>query len=464
MPIGPATLSGFSAAAWFVRFLRDPIQTIIQTRSKFGAFVQLPHPRLFSTPPRSFFVAIGADFNREVLRDPTVWRPVHVVPAGPRNSALRRIGEGLIYMKGRQHEHYRRLIVQPLLPKSVTAMGADFLRMAEANIDSWKMGTVIDLSAHIQKLLQKMAIGLLFGDDRVHGLPIADMIHTGVGWSIMAAFCPVNVPGTPFARSMREAEVLESRIIEWANCKRGNLNEHDMLSLLANSSDENGHLTSDKIIVGHVPTLFGAAYETCQQALIWTLILLDQHPQIARDLYDELQDRSASVAMTFEQLIQLPLLTAVVNESMRILPPVPQQFRVALRATSLGNYPVPKESRVVLSSLLTNRDPDLYPEANHFKPERWATINPSSYEYSVFSAGPRGCPGYSFGTSVIKVVVATILKRYRVALVPNTRIDYKVRVTMAPRESVPAILNRQDAAFEANTISGTIRKLVQFPN
>jgi cytochrome P450 len=197
---------------------------------------------------------------------------------------------------------------------------------------------------------------------------------------------------------------------------------------------------------------------------MWTLILLEQHPQVARALCEELRDSRAGAPLTFEQIVQLPLLDNVVKESMRILPPVPQQFRVAQHDTTLAGHPMPQMTRVALSALITNRDPDLYPEPDRFKPERWEKIEPSSYEYLVFSAGPRGCPGYWFGLCAIKAAIAAIFSRYRIALVPASRIDYKVRVALSPRHRVAAILHRQDGAFAAAPIRGGIRDLVEFPH
>jgi cytochrome P450 len=256
-------------------------------------------------------------------------------------------------------------------------------------------------------------------------------------------------------------EQLEQRIVEWADCKRGHLNGRDLLSIVVNSPDEHGNPPSHDRIVGQTPTLFGAAYETCQNALIWTLILLEQHPRVARELYDELQGEGA--ALTFDRLVQLPLLDGVVKESMRILPPVPQQFRVAQCDTTLAGHAMPKTTRVALSAFITNRDPDLYPEPARFKPSRWQSIDPSPYEYLVFSAGPRGCPGYWFGLCAIKTALAAIFSRYRIALAPEAHIDYKVRVALSPRNRIAAVLHRQDGGFAAAPIRGGIRDLVELP-
>jgi cytochrome P450 len=118
----------------------------------------------------------------------------------------------------------------------------------------------------------------------------------------------------------------------------------------------------------------------------------------------------------------------------------------------------------VLSPFLSNRDADLYPEPDRFKPERWAGLKPSSYEFASFSAGPYICPGSSFGPSIVKVLVAAILTRFRVELARNAPVDYKVTLTLTPSGKIPATFYRQDGAFSDSRIEGSIRKLVRFPN
>ena len=166
---------------------------------------------------------------------------------------------------------------------------------------------------------------------------------------------------------------------------------------------------------------------------------------------------------TLKQVAQLSLLDAVVRESMRLLPPVPMQFRVALEDTSLAGYPIPRGTRVMLSPFLTNRLPNLYADADRFRPERWAEIKPSPFEYSVFSAGPRGCPGYWFGMSTVKIALAVILARYRPELQCGARIGYRIRVAMSPWPHVPVVLHPQNGAFKANSVCGGIRRLVRLP-
>ena len=455
-------LNGTAAARWYLQFFRDPLKAMLRGSATHGPFFQLPHLRFMTEPPRKFVVAMGAAFNEEVLHDPATWRTVSIAVAGPRGSAARRLGMGIIRMTGRPHAYYRRLLLPPLHRKSVAEMGAQMVHLAGEEVSSWPTNEVIDLWARVQRLLRTIALGSLFGDDRSRGYQVADLIGQffDFNWSWKVAACPVRISGTPYQRMLHVGERLERSILEWADGKRGHADKRDLLSIIINSPDEDGCPASNDKIVGHAPTLLAAAYETCQNALIWTLILLEQHPQVARALCDELLD----APLTFDRLVELPLLDAVIKESMRLLPPVPQQFRVAERGATLAGHAMPPMTRVALSALITNRDPELYPEPDRFKPERWDKIDPSPYEYLVFSGGPRGCPGYWFGLCAIKSAIAAIFSRYRIALVSGSRIDYKVRVALSPRGRVDAILHRQDEAFVAAPIRGGIRDLVQLPH
>src|SRR5262249_27656414 len=97
---------------------------------------------------------------------------------------------------------------------------------------------------------------------------------------------------------------------------------------------------------------------------------------------------------SLEEASTLSSLDGVIKESMRILPPVPLQIRVAQADAAIAGHPVPKGTRVMLNTFLVNRAPDLYPNGDSFQPERWRVTTPSAYECPVFSAGRHACrPG-----------------------------------------------------------------------
>jgi cytochrome P450 len=460
----PVRIAGLDALKGFAQFLRDPIAAMRAAHAAHGPFVIVASPLRIGTLRRLIALTAGAAFNREVLGDAATWRPTHIMAVGRSDTAERRVGLGLFSMSGPRHAHYRRLLAPPLRRSNVDAGGDDMARLAETFVDRWPVGRPFDLWRHARDLIRNMSIGLLFGDDREHGYPIADLVDERVvfKWSVGALACPFNLPITPYGRMVRQSEAIERRILAWAGRKRGRPDNSDLLSIIVNNPDVNGDPPSDATIVGHVPSLFVAGYDTCQTALIWTLVLLAQHPRVARELADELEGLGGAPP-TLDRVRDLPLLDAVVKESMRVLPPVPMQIRIAQHATALGNYPVPMYTRAVLSAFVTNRMPDVYSEPDRFKPERWATINPSGFEYAVFSGGPRICPGQWFGLSALKVVLAAILTRYRVALQPNVRIDYEIQPTLSPRSAVPAVLQSKQGTFTSAPIGGGLSRLIQFP-
>jgi cytochrome P450 len=145
------------------------------------------------------------------------------------------------------------------------------------------------------------------------------------------------------------------------------------------------------------------------------------------------------------------------------LPPVPYTVRVAQRPLKIGPLEVPPETRVIASHYLTHHLPDLYPEPQRFCPERWRTINPTQYEYLPFNAGPRICIGGAFATQVLKISLAMILQRFRFTVVPGTRINRIVAISMNPRHGLPMIMAKKDRNYSISVVRGQIREMVDFP-
>jgi cytochrome P450 len=468
MTLAPIHLTGAAAARVGWRLLRDPITAMRQNHADYGQLIVvsdlLPFTRnvKLATLGLPLILGAGPEVNNEVLNNPAVWRPVSIFPGGPRNSAARRLGEGLARMNGARHAHYRRLMLPTLRKTSVEALGDRMIRLADEEIAAWPARETIDLWDRVCRLMHTYAIGLLFGNDTERGYPVAEMISDmfALKWSPAVRACPINLPVTPYGKFLKEGETLERCIIDWAGRKRGPVDGGDLLSIVVNNPEEDGQAARDTTIVGLMPQLFGAVFETCQNALIWTLFLLAQHPRVAGELLDELQTGLAGAPATLAAIADLPWLDAVIKESMRLLPPAPMQARVAQRETSIAGSAVPNGARILLSAFVTNRMPERYAQPDSFWPERWASINPSPYEYQVFSAGPRNCPGYLLGMAMVKVAVAAILRRYRVEFPPLARVDYIARPGLRPRGQVRAVLQPQDGAFAGSRIEGNILGLV----
>jgi len=281
MTLAPAHLTGPAAmrAGW--RLLRDPITAMRQNHAEYGRLIVISDLLPFSgnvklaTLGLPLVLAAGPELNNEILGDPAVWRPVAIFPGGPRNSAARRLGAGLARMNGARHAHYRRLMLPPLRKTSVEGLGDKMIRLAQEEIAAWPVGETIDLWDRVCRLMHTYAIGLLFGDDRERGYPVAEMISDmfALKWSPAVRACPVDLPVTPYGKFLKEGEQLERCILDWAGRKRGTLNGGDLLSIVVNNPEEDGMAVRDTTIVGLMPPR--AAYAQSRQEVLKALELDD---------------------------------------------------------------------------------------------------------------------------------------------------------------------------------------------
>jgi cytochrome P450 len=468
----PVRLTGLAALRWGVSFARDPLMTTQRMLDGCGPFVILADAVPFTKRVRAVMLGVplvftaGAEFNAEVLSDPETWRGVSVLPGGPKNSAARRMASGLPRLTGIPHAHYRKLLSQPLRRTNVEALCSSMARIAQAEVASWPADENVDLWDFVRVIMQSFAVELLFGGNSEQSRAIAVLAARMMErkWGPGAFALPINLPITTYGQIVRDSRLLERCILQWVADKRARPDDRDLASIIVNSPDADGNPPDDAAIVAHIASLFALSSEGSQSALVWTLILLAQHPRIAAELADELRDKLGTGSPSLEKAGELPYLDAVVKESMRILPPVPLQIRVAQRDTEIAGHGMPNGTRLVLNTFLTNRVPELYPDGDVFRPERWLTIAPNAFEFPVFSAGPHLCPGYWFGSAAIKIGLAAILTRYRVDLAPDTRIDYRAQPTLRPRQRVGIVLRHAGGGQHAGApVIGQIRNLVNFP-
>jgi cytochrome P450 len=318
----------------------------------------------------------------------------------------------------------------------------------------------------MRELTLQIASAVLFSHDPEEALPIGRLIDHWLRLSFAGPvwLFPVNIPGTPYHRLLRLAQRIEEQILAMIAKRRGSSEKHaDVLSILMEARDEENRGMTDTELVGQTAILFMASFETTASALTWTLFLLAQHPAVMRDLMDELDGVLGGKPPDAEQLARLPFLANVIKESMRVLPPVPYTVRATTKYLNMGPHRVPTGARIFCSHYLTHHLPDLYPEPERFRPERWSEIDPNQYEYMPFSAGPRMCIGAMFATQLLKISLATMLQQFRFTVVPETRIDRIVRITMQPRQGLPMIISRNDRQFAASPVQGQIREMVTLP-
>lgn len=439
------------------RFALEPLSAARAVHRAYGPFIKANLPGPFGDRGRrTVFVVADAELYKTMLSDTETWRNIEISARSRHNPASLRLANGMTRLRGQRHEHYRKVIAPPLKRPAVLAMSPQMARIASDQVSTWPVGSPFQLTEAARTVAKHLAIGLLFGDDRERAMPIADMIARAMQASWI-------LPTPARYRWLKEAEAQERAILDWAEEKRGNTDTQDILSILVNTADEAGNPTPPELVGGLTSFIFGAAYDTCQNALAWTLILLTQHPEAMAALVAEIDGAVDGDLATMDRIGALPRLDWTIKEAMRLFPPVPLQMRKATRPTTLGGEAVDRTNRVVISALQINRDPATYPEPDSFRPERWAEIKPSPFQYTTFGAGGHMCPGVTFGMQMMKIALATILSKRAVELSPTSRIGYRTRVTLAPVGKVEIILRERGSPVGSTQAKGAFRSLFAPP-
>lgn len=218
----------------------------------------------------------------------------------------------------------------------------------------------------------------------------------------------------------------------------------DLLTLLMEARDpETGEGLSEVEIRANVITFIGAGHETTANALTWTLFLLGGDPEVRAVVEAEADRELANGPITSATIERLVATRAVIEEAMRLYPPVSSLSREALEADDVGGVRIRAGSVVVVSPWVLHRHRLLWEEPEHFAPWRFLPENRGKihrFAYLPFGAGPRVCIGASFSLQEAVIVLATIMRQFRLDPVPNHAVVPVQRITLRPKGGMPMVL------------------------
>jgi cytochrome P450 len=220
------------------------------------------------------------------------------------------------------------------------------------------------------------------------------------------------------------------------------------LTMLATSQEV--PLTDDQLIA-HANMLFMSSSEPLAVTLTWILLLLSQMPELRVTLRQKLMaacERPDALMQGDE--FDYPLLSGVIHETLRMLPPNAIMVRLTTSSGSLLGYELPPYCEVVLSPFISHRDPKDFASPSTFNPHRWRGFRPSMYTYFPFGIGARYCIGRHLANFILSSVLARILIRYDVILAHNQDLDWKINITLMPASEPVARFLPLNAMKKAN--------------
>ncbi len=191
----------------------------------------------------------------------------------------------------------------------------------------------------------------------------------------------------------------------------------DLLDMLLKARYEDGTAMSRKQLIDEVLILFTAGHETTANALSFTLFLLSKHPEIQEKLFQEVKTVDFENTDLMQALGRLQYTKQCIEEAMRLYPPVYVIDRVSLGKDNVGGYDFKKRTIWLMSIYELHRHADLWEKPNKFLPERFDPENKKDYSgyYFPFGAGPRMCVGNSFAMYEMIIVIATLVKKYKLS-------------------------------------------------
>jgi cytochrome P450 len=265
---------------------------------------------------------------------------------------------------------------------------------------------------------------------------------------------------SPWGRMLQRKQVVDELLYAEIAERRQHLNPDatDILTLLLLARDHQGEGMTDVELHDELMTLLIAGHETTATALAWALYWIHKLPSVRERLLGELEALGDTPdPMT---IYRLPYLTAVCQETLRIYPIVPIAVpRVTKSPVQIMGQQFEPETLLAPCLYLTHHREDLYPEPKQFKPERFLERQYSPYEYFPFGGGTRLCLGFALAQFEMKLVLATILSNYELALGDQRPVKPARRgVTIAPAGGVKMVVTsqRQPQKPSSQTVASSV--------
>lgn len=421
---------------WRARHFREPI---VAGEGLFGYGVVLSDPAAV----RHVLVENAANYRKDDLQR-TILAPG--------------LGEGLLTAEGEAWKRARRTLAPLFTPRSVAALAERMVAPAErtvARMARRRSGRIVDVAADMTRVTYDILAETMFSNAIAGGADAFGKALTRY-FETQGRIDPLDILGAPAwlprigrwmarpAIAFFEGQVtaiIAARQAEHASGRR-EAGTADLLdALLAARDPETGAGLSEAEVGANIVTFIGAGHETTANALTWSLYLVALAPDIHEALEAEIDSAGDDLAAAALSGERLSLTRAVIEEAMRLYPPVPSLSRTALADdVAAGRCAIPKGAFVVISPYLLHRHETLWSAPEQFRPERFlpgARETIERYAYLPFGAGPRVCIGQQFAMVEAVIVLAALLRRLRFAYAGEEAPMPVQRITLRPREGMP---------------------------
>ncbi|CAK7326410.1 unnamed protein product [Dovyalis caffra] len=408
--------------------------------------------------PRAQLVITEPELIKEVLSNKDGAYPKLVI----QNYAEKLLGDGLVLSQGKKWLKMRKLANHAFHADSLKGMIPAMIASVETMLDRWRQYGVkeIEVFQEFKVLTSEIISRAALGSSYLEAKNIFDML-TRMALIVGRNNYKVGISGIKKFFKTRddiESEKLDQgirdsilKVIE----KRGGDDGtepasygSDFLGLLLKAHHENDKTRKISIddLIDECKTFYVAGHETTTSSLTWTVLFLAIHTDWQDRAREEVFQLFGQQNPCPDSIGRLKTMTMIVNESLRLYPPVFNLTREVQKEVKLGKLIVPAKTTVCLSVLALHNNPQIWGEDAHlFKPERFADGVVKAAKNNVtaflpFGLGPRSCVGLNFALSEIKIALSMILQHYRLTLSPTYVHSPRHILTISPQYGLQILL------------------------
>lgn len=358
------------------------------------------------------------------------------------------LGDGLFISDGETWRRRRPLVADIVHRAHLPSFGRTMTDGAEAMLQEWraKSGQELDLLEEMAQLTAGIIARAVFGA-RLGQQAVRDIVEGfGTYQKQVDSFNLSYFMGNPEGRSLLGdralldaahrvrcvvQEVIQAHL-------RGEGDQSSVVSLLLCAMEAAGDASIDLDgLRNEAATIFMAGHETTATTLTWALYALAKAPWAAAALRSEVDTILGGRPATVDDLPKLTYTRSVVEETLRLYPPVPILPRQALHPMRVGEVDIQRDALVLICPWLLHRSPDLWVDPHAFKPERFLDgSRPTPFSFIPFSVGPRVCAGQHFGIAEAVICLATLMQGATLELLPGARATPVCRLSLRPRDPV----------------------------
>ena len=358
---------------------------------------------------------------------------------------------------GEEHARTRKLVRTPFANRALNEYGSVMVEQAVQAQAGWRDGDTIDLDSQARKLALDIATNTFFGADmRVEPRIIKDVLKA-IEWSMTLVMLPFGrlVGGLPLpgnrhrARAVGELDDALHRAI--ANARGAGEDRTDLVSLLVHATDEDGIYKpfNDSELRDLCFVLLFTGHETVATAITWCLYHLGRNPEVRERLEKELDEVLGDRSPTPGDYRNLVYTRAVLDENLRVTPPLYIIGRRALEDCDIGGYRIPKDTIVQLCWRIPHLSESYFPDADAFRPERWMEPQRSEvarHAYFPFGGGEHTCVGSGFGKMAVVLTLATLCRHWRFDIVSSGFPALNTAALFRLKNGLPARLSARKTA------------------